>query len=127
MSQPSDLFTSRRWTHPWQVIRDFRDGSPVVVICSHRTERRASACAFWQDARALIGSGFAPRWYADIRRTPQRPARLPLWVITDDTLPKDTVIISSGVTADEILPGETPAEAITRLNRAAAIRNIDPK
>lgn len=65
------LFTSRPWTHPWQVIRVFPDGA-TVAVCSHRTERRASICAGWQDARAMIGTMFEPRWHADIRRTPQR-------------------------------------------------------
>jgi len=60
---------ARALRHPWLVTRA-RSGLAAQIYqvrCSHRTHRRAAACALIRDALELLGTGFAPRWSYDVR------------------------------------------------------------
>ncbi|WP_433460620.1 hypothetical protein [Micromonospora sp. CA-248212] len=42
-------------------------------------------------------------------------------------VPSDVVVIASTVEADEVLPGETIARAMARLNRAVVLHTTSPE
>ena len=60
------------WNNQWQVIRA---NSPVIIVlCAHRYEWAARACAAWRDLRADATSiGQPVRTWHDYRRTPHSP------------------------------------------------------
>jgi hypothetical protein len=64
----------KRWRHPWQVVRLFRNGA-LIVCCSHRWELTAGWCADWRDRKYLFaGRDTDMDPYHDERRTPEGAA-----------------------------------------------------
>lgn len=60
------------WANRWQVIRGER--GTVTVLCTHRYEIAARACAAWRDlCTDAAGVGQPIRIWHDYRRTPDSP------------------------------------------------------
>ncbi len=57
----------KRWQHPFQVVRMFRNGA-LIVCCSHRWEVTAGWCS---DLRDALSGDWPDGTYHDVRATPE--------------------------------------------------------